>query len=212
MQQSRMLARLTDETGVQHPGTDAELDVLFGSDLSSPHYLMFLIRCYGFEAPLESALKQTSGLERILDLRERTKAGLIAADLLELGVRPAEIAELPQCLAIPLSFRGVPEALGWMYVAERTTLAFGVIRHHLETRLPKDVMSAASYLGCYEGIVGARWRLFGEVLDEQAVLPGVEDRIIAAAGDGLRCQRSWIKQDPRVPIESAAVVQTRRAQ
>ena len=69
MHQSRMLARLYDETGVQQPGTDSELDVLFGSDLGAPHYLMFLIRCYGFDAPLESALKLTSGLERILDLR-----------------------------------------------------------------------------------------------------------------------------------------------
>lgn len=203
-----MLTRLYDEIGVQQPGTDSELDVLFGSELGAPHYLMFLIRCYGFEAPLESALKSTSGLERILDLRERTKAGLIASDLLALGVRPAEIAELPQCLAIPTAFRGVPEALGWMYVAERATLAFGVIRHHLETRLPKEVTAAAAYLTCYEGIAGARWKHFGGVLDEQAVLPGVEDRIIASVTDGLRCQRSWIKQDHGVP----AVVQNRRAQ
>jgi len=211
MHQSRMLARLNDEAGVQ-PGTDSELDVLFGKDLGAPHYLMFLIRCYGFEAPLESALKLTPVLERILDLRERMKAGLIASDLLALGVRPAEIAELPQCLAIPTSFRGVPEALGWMYVAERATLAFGVIRHHLATRLPKELAAASSYLTCYEGIVGSRWKQFGSVLEEQAVLPGVEDRIIAAATDALRCQRSWIKQDPRVSNDGPAVVQTRRAQ
>src|SRR5262249_61284164 len=70
MHQSRMLARLTDETTIQQLGVDSELDVLFGEDLSAPHYLMFLIRCYGFEAPLESAYSMTAGLERLIDLRE----------------------------------------------------------------------------------------------------------------------------------------------
>ena len=54
-----MVVRLNEETRVHHVETDADLDVLFRGDASAAHYMLYLMRVYGFEAPLESALVQT---------------------------------------------------------------------------------------------------------------------------------------------------------
>jgi heme oxygenase (biliverdin-IX-beta and delta-forming) len=206
---SRTLIRLNLATRQHHARADAGWLDLRRATVIKQDYIEQLVRVYGFEAPLEAALRYTPGVGAVIDLRARTRAGLIVQDLMRLGLGPGRIAALPQRF---ISFSTAAEALGWMYVAERATLAFSVIRHHLETRLPKEVTAAAAYLACYDGIVGARWKHFGGVLDEQAVLPGVEDRIIAAAGDAIRCQRGWIKQDHRVAIDGTSVVETRRAQ
>ena len=193
---SWMIERLNDETRAHHADAEADFDMLFEAETMPRHYLMFLIRVYGFEAPLESTLSMTPNLELMIDLRERTKAGYLAQDLMALGLRSSEIAGLPQCLAIP-QFRGAAEALGWMYVVERTTLAHSVVRRHLSTRLPREVRNASNYLSSYTGVVGARWRQFGATLDDLARLPEVATRVVTAANEAFRCQHRWIQQDAR---------------
>ena len=189
-----MIERLNEATRGHHADAESDFDLLFGAETTPRHYLMYLVRVYGFEAPLESTLAMTPNLELMIDLRERTKAGYLAQDLMALGLRPAQIAELPQCLAIP-HFPGAAEALGWMYVVERTTLAHSVLRRHLLTRLPREMRSASHYLSSYTGVVGTRWRQFGVTLDDVAHMPEIANRIIAAANDAFRCQRRWIEQD-----------------
>lgn len=189
---SWMIARLDVETQLHH--ADADADVLFGDDTGSSDYLMYLTRVYGFEAPLESSFAMTPNLDLVVDLRERQKAGFLAQDLLQLGLRPADVAEIPQCLRIP-QFRGTAEALGWMYVVERTTLAHSVIRRHLMTRLPRPIANASAYLQCYAGVTGARWRQFGAVLDDVCRHPAIADRVIGAANDAFRTRRRWLIHD-----------------
>ena len=189
-----MIERLANETRAHHAEAEATFDVLFEAETTPRHYLMFLVSVYGFEAPLESMLAMTPNLELVIDLRERTKAGFLAQDLMTLGLRPNQIAELPQCLRIP-QFHDAAEALGWMYVVERTTLAHSVLRRHLLTRLPRELRTASNYLSCYTGVVGARWRTFGATLDELARTPAIADRVVAAANDAFCCQRGWIQQD-----------------
>jgi heme oxygenase len=189
-----MVERLNEETRAHHPGAEAEFDVLFEASTSPADYLGFLMRAYGFEAPLEATLLMTPNLDLMIDLGPRTKAGFLSEDLVALGMRPQDVSAIPQCLAIP-QFRGAAEALGWMYVVERTTLAHSVVRRHLMTRLPRELRNASAYLSCYTGVVGARWRDFGATLDDIARLPAIADRIVTAAGEAFRCQRRWIGQD-----------------
>ena len=191
---SWMIERLNDATRPHHLEADADFDLLFRDDASSSHYLLFLMRVYGFDAPLESALSMTPNLELVIDLKERFKAGYLAQDLMALGLRPNEVAEIPQCLSIP-QFKGAAEALGWMYVVERATLAHSVIRRHLQTKLPRDMGRASAYLQSYTGVVGTRWRTFGSVLDDVARMPAVAERVVEAANDAFRCQRRWIQHD-----------------
>jgi heme oxygenase len=187
-----MVVRLNDACARVEP--DVVLDRLFDDDLHGPHYLIFLIRSYGFEGPLESAAALTPGLPELLELRSRVKAGHLANDLLALGLRPADIAELDLCRAIPAAFADVAHAMGWLYVVERSTLAFSVIRRHLETRLPRELARASSYLSCYDGGVGRRWHEFGAALDELAATSEIADGMIAAAIEATCRHRDWFEQ------------------
>jgi heme oxygenase len=197
-----MVERLTDETRVHHGEADFDIDALFSNDVTTSHYLVYLMRVYGFEAPLDSAISMTPKLELVLDLRARSRAGFLAQDLMALGVRPAEVTALPLCLAIP-QFRSVAEAMGWLYVVERTTLAHNVIRRHLTTRFPLEMGVASAYLSSYEGIVGKRWQELGAALDHVARHPAVAERIVSAANDAFRCRRNWSLQDVTVHARSA---------
>jgi heme oxygenase len=87
------------------------------------------------------------------------------------------------------------EALGWMYVVERKTLAHCVMRRHMLTRLPREMRNAANYFSCYTGVVGSRWRKFGATLDDVARTPELANRILDAANEAFRAQRRWIQQD-----------------
>ena len=191
MPASWMINRLHRETRAFHAEADADYNDLYRHDTGPADYMVYLLRLYGFEAPLESTLAQTPHLEMLLPLKERAKAGLIAQDLLSLGIRPQQITAAPQCLAIP-QFRGAAEALGWMYVVERTTLSHAVVRNHLMTQLPREMKEASSYLSSYAGVVGARWREYGAALDHVAQTPAIGDRIIDAANEAFRCQRTWL--------------------
>ena len=201
-----MLDRLNRETATFHVDADRDLDSLFEASVSPGSYRTYLIRSYGFEAPLESALALSAVLDQMLDLRSRARAGLIAQDLLRLGLRPAAVAELPMCLTVP-QFRSTAEALGWMYVVERSSLAHSVIRRHLLTCMPEEMRTASSYLQSAGGLLGTRWRQYGDALDEIASHPAVADRIVSSAIEAFRCQRRWLVQERHEPV----VIQPKRA-
>ena len=204
MATSWMIERLNAETRIHHADADADLDGLFRGDVTATHYLVFLMRTYGFEAPLESAVSLTPRLQPVLEPRLRARAGLLARDMMALSLRPQEVAELPMCLTIP-QFRSVAEALGWLYVVERMTLAHNVIRRHLMTRLPIEMEIASSYLAAYDGVVGKRWQELGAALDEVCSHPAIADRVLSAAGEAFRCRRMWTSSDQGASMARNAV-------
>jgi heme oxygenase len=192
-QVSWMVHRLNVETRVHHPAADSDLQQLYGEHATRADYVRFLIRVYGFEAPLESTFAMTPGLDELVDLRGRARTHLIAADLMQLGLGARQVAELPQCLTIP-QFRGAAEALGWMYVVERATLSHAVLRRHLSRRLPGEMQAAAAYLRSSELTVGRRWRTYADALESVARVSPIADRIVTSANDAFRCQRHWTTQ------------------
>ncbi len=197
-----MIERLDHETRMHHVDADRELDALFQPDLTRSDYLQFLLRAYGFETPLDNAIAMTPNLDRILDLPRRSRAGFLAKDLVAMGLRTAEVTLLPVCLAIP-QFRSVSEAMGWMYVLERSTLSHNVLRRHLRAQLPLDTDVGSAYLGSYDGVAGRRWQELGTALDEVAQHPAIAERIIVAAGDAFRSRRTWTQQEAALLARSA---------
>jgi len=191
----RILSRLNGATEPHHADADADLDrYVFRDDVTRTHYRTYLTRMYGFIVPLEHALAHTPGLDDILDLQARSKSAMLLYDLLALGLTLQDVAELPQCLSIP-SFKGPAAALGWMYVAERPMLQAAVIRSHLEARLGRDMTAASSYLSCYSGQAGQRWRELGEAMDRVGSTSVLADRISTAASEAFRCLLRWRMQD-----------------
>lgn len=182
-----MLHRLDIETREFHAPVDERWLDLLAAGVTRETYTRHLECVYGFEAPLESALAYTPHLV-IADRLDRTRSGLIAHDLLALGVTPAEITALEQCEAVP-RFSGPAEAMGWKYVADRPTLLHAAIKRNLLDKL--DVTDAYAYLSAHDGRASARWHQLGTLLDDIAVRRRAHDEIVDAARAAFACMAAW---------------------
>lgn len=189
---SSMLNRLDMETRDQHAEVDAHWLDLMASGVTRDQYKSTLMRIYGFEAPIESALAYTPNLV-IADRRERTRSALIVQDLLALGSSASKITALPQCPGVG-PFGDPAEALGWKYVIERPTQLHGAIKRNVLARIP-DVANACSYLSACDGIAAARWQQFGLLLDDVAKRPGASERLVTAATAAFTMLVDWFRRD-----------------
>ena len=188
---SSMLNRLDMETRDQHAEVDGYWLDLMASGVTREQYKTVLMRIYGFEAPIESALAYTPHLV-VADRRERTRSGLIVQDLLALGITPGKITALPQCDSIA-PFADPEEALGWKYVIERPTQLHSAIKRNVVSRIP-DVANACTYLSSCDGIAAARWQQFGLLLDEVSKRPGATASIVSAAQAAFTMMSSWFRR------------------
>ncbi len=187
---SPTLIQLNMATRVHHVEADAPWLDLMVPSVAKSQYVKHLIKVYGFEAPLEAAFRYTPGLTSLVDLRAHTRSGLLAQDLLRLGMTASRIADLPQRF---MTFASASEALGWMYVIERATLLHGGVRRYLAQRI-HDASAASSYLSAYDGLAGARWSDFGGALDTIVHSPAITRQIIRAANQGFYALRSWFHE------------------
>src|SRR5690242_1345037 len=67
----RALTRIDDETRARHSEADAHRLSLTSEPPSAATYRQFLLRLYGFEAPVEAALQATPGIADVFDVRAR---------------------------------------------------------------------------------------------------------------------------------------------
>jgi heme oxygenase len=187
-QLSKTLVRLNIETRAFHADADGPWLELVGGDRYG--YVQHLTTCYGFDASLEAALAYTEHLSSFVDLHARFRAGYIAEDLLTLGMRPAAIADLPHAMIAP--FASVGEALGWLYVHQRSTLFHDSVCSQLVQRRP-ELAVATSYLRRNAGRIGILWEDLGRAIDQVARTSHIEDRIVTAAIDASRAAMHWHK-------------------
>ena len=183
--------KLNVATRYDHADVDEPWLSLLKPTISRGAYLNQLVRMFGFVAPFESACKYTPALSAVVDLVQYTRAGLIAQDLLSLGLSASQVASIPQCQAIT-TFRSVPEAMGWIYVVERTTMLQHGIRRHLLEHLP-EVDHACSYLAAYEQRVTEQWPVFGRLLDRVGAQPEVAIEVVDAARTGFDTVKRWLR-------------------
>jgi len=186
---SWMLARLAHETQAQHD----VIDDLILTPLVAPtraRYRHYLARMYGFEAPLGCALVVTAGLDPAFVV-PRVRAGWLAHDLMALGLSPTEAAVLQQRHEVP-AFGSGAEALGWLYVLERTMLRHDLLRRRLARALPQEIADAGAYLGCYRTRARNAWAELGSLLDRTACSVAAVATIISAARAGLASQQGWL--------------------
>jgi len=195
------LTQLEMETRAHHDAADAPWLELLLRDVTVEGYIAQLVRTYGFEAPLEAALAYTPRLGALLDLRAHWRAGLIAQDLLALDMAPSTIANIPQSPSIA-PFATTTQALGWLYVVERSSRIHEVVAEHLERWLPRYA-GARTYLCAYRNVREQRWRELGEVLEQAH--PSTE--LIAAAHEAFRTARRWFDGD--VATYAASMYSTR---
>jgi heme oxygenase len=187
---SNVLTKLNLATRAWHADVDDPWLELMRPDVSPSAYRAQLVRTYGLVAPFESACMYTRGVSTLLEYRQLLRAGLIAQDLLALGLPPNQVSRIPTCPAITM-FRDVGEALGWLYVIERSTLLQEGLKRHLVEKLP-HVGNAFHYLGACEGQVGDHWVRFGRMLDRAVAQLDIEDSILNAAEEAFAHTKQWL--------------------
>lgn len=185
-----LLLQLNQATRRWHASVDEPWLELLRADVTERDYVAQLVRMYGFVAPVEGACAYTPQLSRAIEMRQLRRAGLIAQDLLALGIGPATIAALPQCVSIT-PFRDVPEALGWLYVVERSTLHHDQVRRHLQQRIACTAR-ASSYLGMFDGVPD-HWQRFGTTLERIATSAKIQSHVIDAAHAAFQCMEQWFQ-------------------
>lgn len=183
-QPSPTLLRLELETHAYHRDADQPWLALLSVDLTRIQYAAQLARAYRTEAPLEAALAYTPHLTSLTG-RPRARSRLLAHDLFALDV---STTRQPPRLIAP--FPSVAVALGWLYVLERSTRLYAMVRRNVCARLPGV---PTSYLDDPQAT--ARWQALGPLLDRVARTPRIADQVIHAAHDGFRCLLDWYVAD-----------------
>lgn len=189
MERSTLLPRLDAETRAHHAHADAPWLALLAPDLRREDYVRHLVLTYGFEAPVESALLYTSGVRTLVGAHDRARCGLLAQDLLALCLTPAQITALPQCFSIA-EFDDAAEALGWLYVIERTTMHHDAVRCNVLDRVA-SARGATSYLAAAQHNADDRWQLLATALDELAPTKAMADRVIEGAEHAFLRLQDW---------------------
>ena len=184
---ARALTRIDDETRTRHAEADAQRLSLTSEPPTPALYQRFLVRVFGFEAPVEAALHATPGIADVFDVRARLHTRLLRADLAALGI--VDLTGAPRCRAIP-PFTDVLEALGWIYVVERGRMLSSIVQRHLEQHLPGLAVTATSYLRA-ERSAGKRMRELGATFDSLVRSEADVDRVLVAAHGAFRAQSHW---------------------
>jgi heme oxygenase len=173
-----------------HRRLESELDLL-DPDLSPDRYRRILERFFGFYGPIEAALARVASAGPALGLPLRARTGLIASDLVSLGLSPREVAGLPRCADLPrLSCPG--EVAGCLYVLEGACLGGRVIAPALRERLGVAQGSGASFFtGDAEG-TPARWSAFLDWLEGLVRAGAPADQIVASARATFLAFALWL--------------------
>lgn len=192
------LERLDRQTTVHRCVADADRLALTDSPASEERYIAYLVRTYGFQAPLESAFAVMPGLEAQVHLSHRVWSGVLASDLVALGYPVEHLLDAPVRTRGP--FRTLTEALGWLYVAEQTRNGHQLLRHYLATKLTRVARET-----CVPRVTKCQWSELGVALE--AVTS--HDELDHAIFNAFEAQHRWFR--PESPSASSVVVALRQA-
>ncbi|MBV8756840.1 MAG: hypothetical protein JO257_06190 [Deltaproteobacteria bacterium] len=182
-----VLTRIDDQTSAPGADADAQRLALLGEPADLATYRSFLVRLYGFEAPVEVALQMTSNLNDVIDLRARLHTRLLRSDLAALGI--VDVTAIERCTLIP-RFPDVLEALGWMYVIERGRMLHSILHRHFQQKLPVLAASAATYLAS-ERSAARRMRELGATFESVVRSDLDVDHVLHATQVAFRAQAQW---------------------
>lgn len=165
--------RLKSATGDIHDRLDGRIMAL-DPFASRDRYTRFLRAQHGFHRALAPLYADPALQARIPDLADRARGAPIAADLADLGAAGDDGA-VPDLSALP-----VAEALGWLYVAEGSSLGAAFLLK-AAARIDLDAGFGARHLAGHPDGRAAHWRRFTAVLDAEPMTAEEEAAMIAAA-------------------------------
>ena len=148
-------------------------------------YGRFLDVQYRFHHEIDR-LYRHDGLRAIIpDLQSRRRLGLIRKDMEDIGAKIPELREGDDYLM------DVPNALGWLYVAEGSNLGAAFLLKEAAKLGLSEGFGARHLAGAPEGR-GRHWRAFTAALDGLDLDPAGEDRLVEGAREAFARVRSLV--------------------
>jgi len=165
--------RLKDETAAQHERMH-RLMARGNPFASRAAYAHFVAAQYLFQRDIEHLFGDPAVRAAVPDLDSRGRQQASRDDLTDLG---ALVPEAP----IASVGVGMPEALGWLYVSEGSTLGAAFLFKEVQTNLGLSANFGARNLAAYPEGRAIAWRRFVASLDSEAIAFNDHDHVIAGA-------------------------------
>lgn len=155
---------------------------------TTARFAMFLRVQYRFHRCI-APLYEQAALHRVLPgMPDRRRLAAIEQDLADLYIAPPCRAD-ERLAGLPL-----PVALGWLYVAEGSTLGGAVIFRHV-SRLGLHARFGAGHLAPPPEGVAPRWRRFTAALDAVALARDEEPRVDDGACDAFAAVGRFVAEE-----------------
>ena len=151
------------------------------ASLSEASYVEYLVKLYGFEAPVEAALSIVPELAPLRQGQYCTSAALVT-ELCAHKFPAATLLEVP--MFRHASFTSTTAALGWFYVALRSRDTHELLRSFLARSNPNLALCSVNLRTAPE-----LWQQVERAFD----CAGDSDAIIAAALDAFDAQHQWLR-------------------
>jgi heme oxygenase len=166
--------RLKQETAAQHERMHGLMAQ--GAPFSSRQaYARFLAAQYLFQRDVEHLFEQAAVMHAVPDLHVRGRQAASLADLQDLG------APAPEDSFIASAEVRMPEALGWLYVSEGSTLGAAFLFKEAQTSLGLSAEFGARNLAAYPEGRAKVWHRFVAALDSDEISAQEHDAVLAGA-------------------------------
>jgi heme oxygenase len=145
---------------------------------SLQNYAQFTLSQYYFQQAVEHLYQAPAVIALLPDLDVRGRATAALQDLEDLAIQP-------QGQTLATLNVGYPEALGWIYVSEGSTLGAAILFQEAQKKLGLSELKGARNLAAYpEGRMRV-WKRFKTAIDEANFSELQQDRVIEGALDAF---------------------------
>lgn len=171
---------LKEETKGEHEQVEAvsySTNIMDGS-LNLAQYKTIIVANYLFNKAVEETAHKliiNRELGSRFDIANRTKTALLAKDIEQLNINISQIEN------IQLHIDTIEVALGYMYVAEGSTLGGAVIARALAKNQNLNQVTAYNFYGCYGEQTGPMWKNFIIATEATAGMLNNDAAIVAGA-------------------------------
>lgn len=170
--------RLKAATAAIHDRLDARIMAL-DPFAARDRYVRFLRAQQAFHDALDPLYASPALRAELPDLAERERSDAIAADLRDIGLAPPPVPDAPRVEAVDMS-----TALGWLYVAEGSSLGAAFLLKAAQ-KIGLDADYGARHLAGHPDGRAAHWRRFTARIDAIDMTDAQEERMFAAARDAF---------------------------
>ncbi|TCP36814.1 biliverdin-producing heme oxygenase [Sphingomonas sp. BK235] len=182
--------RLRDATAAAHRGLDAAVMAL-DPFASRAHYARLLAVHHGFHRDVAALYASPELAITIPDLAARGRAEAVEQDMADLAVTSASPA--PPAFA-PGGAIDRARALGWLYVAEGSSLGAALLLKAVAP-LGLDAGFGARHLAGHPEGRAAHWRSFTAALDAATLHPDEEARAVAGAHEAFAAVQALVDRE-----------------